>query len=89
MRHLISFIALSTIGLSAAQAEVQTFERDGIQYSYDVSATENGSRIVGRNLSTGEHFVLRVRGNVVTGTYNGNRVSFTTNDAAADKLAMR
>lgn len=87
--------ALATAALllpAAAQAEDTTFERDGVTYSYTTSV-ENGRTVITGKTNGAVPFRLVVRGERVTGQYNGSPVEFSLRDvkreAAAAALAVR
>ena len=84
--------ALNYNAKEAAQAEDTTFERDGVTYSYTTSV-ENGRTVITGKTNGAVPFRLVVRGERVTGQYNGSPVEFSLRDvkreAAAAALAVR
>jgi len=91
MKTFIALTLLSSIVATPAMAE--SFTRDGETYTYEVKESGGDQLIVGRNLSAGQNFTLRVRNGRVSGRYNGSAVNFSTSAgvavAAEPKLATR
>jgi len=76
MKTFLTLALLSSIAATPAMAE--TFTRDGQSYEYDVRTIGNAQLIVGKNISTGEAFRLRVKGGAVSGNYAGSAIRFKT-----------
>ena len=86
MKTFIALALLSSIAATPVMAE--SFTRDGETYNYEIKESGGYQLITGRNLSTGQDFVLRVRNGRVSGQYNGRSVSFGAATKSAE-LASR
>lgn len=75
---------------AVAHAEDKVIERDGVRYEYNVK-TEKGRTVITGTADRLTPFRLIVRGDRVTGEYNGKQVAFTVQDAKreAEALAVR
>ena len=81
-------LAASAIALPAL-AQAETLERDGITYEYTVKTEKNRTVITG-TADRQTPFRLVVRGDRVSGEYNGKQVAFSTRDMqAAAEMAVR
>jgi hypothetical protein len=84
-------IAASALLLPAiAQAEDYTIERDGVTYVYTVK-TDKDRTVISGTADRFTPFRLVVRGQRVTGEYNGKQVAFSLRDVkqGADAVAVR
>jgi hypothetical protein len=82
--------ALATAALllpAAAHAEEVAFERDGVTYAY-TTTVENGRTVITGKANERVPFRLVVRGQRVTGVYNGNPVEFSIREAKAEAAAL-
>jgi hypothetical protein len=70
-----------------AHAEDYTSERDGVTYAYDVK-TENDRTVITGTADRLTPFRLVVRGQRVTGEYNGKPVAFSLRDVKANAKAV-
>ena len=83
--------ALGTAALlllpAAAHAGDHTFERDGVSYAFTKSV-ENGKTVITGKADNRVPFRLVVRGQRVTGQYNGTPVEFSLREVKADTEAL-
>jgi hypothetical protein len=70
-----------------AHAQDHTIERDGVTYVYTIS-TEKGRTVIAGTADRLTPFRLVVRGQHVTGDYNGKQVFFTLRDVKANAEAV-
>ena len=76
-------IALATTAVAATTPSfAETFERDGYTYVYNVTQKADTKQIEGKYYPGAREFALKVRNDRVSGTINGNRVSFPVSAAA-------
>ncbi len=71
-------IALATPAFAADEPVERTFTRDGQTYAYTSRRDGDSTVFEGRNVTTGEPFVLTLRNGWVEGKYNGKPVSFVS-----------
>lgn len=89
MKTLIAMTTFAVAAAAPALAETSSFQHEGDRYTYEVTQKADAQLITGRNLSTGQRFVLRVRNDRVSGVYDGARVSFPVAKADVVKIAAR
>jgi hypothetical protein len=70
-----------------AHAEDYTIQRDGVTYEYNVS-TEKDRTVITGTADRMTPFRLVVRGQRVTGEYNGKQVAFSLRDVKANAEAV-
>ncbi|MBV1690834.1 hypothetical protein KRR38_24935 [Novosphingobium sp. G106] len=82
-------LAASAIALPAL-AQAETIERDGVTYEYSVKTEKNRTVITGK-ADRQTPFRLVVRGQRVSGEYNGKQVAFSLSEARANaaEVAVR
>jgi hypothetical protein len=75
---------------AVAHAEDHTVERDGVTYEYSVN-TEKDRTVITGTADRLTPFRLVVRGQRVTGEYNGKQVAFSLRDvkSTAEAVAVR
>lgn len=85
-----SAFALATSAmLLPALAQAETVQRDGVTYDYTVKTEKNRTIITG-TADRQTPFRLVVRGQRVSGVYNGKQVAFLTRDVKpAPEVAVR
>ena len=76
-----TFLIAASVAAPALAAEPITFERDGIRYVAEVTQRGESQIIRGSEVHSGRAFRLRVNKGRVSGTYNGQPVSYRLNDA--------
>lgn len=72
---------LAAVPAAAESAPEQSFERDGVTYTYKVSTAGERTIVTGRR-SDGKRFALTINNGKVTGTSGGMPVSFRVAEAA-------
>jgi hypothetical protein len=70
-----------------AHAEDYTIERDGVTYAYNVT-TKNDRTVITGTADRLTPFRLVIRGQRVTGEYNGRQVAFSLRDVKAGTGAV-
>ena len=78
---LIAAVSLSTTPVLALEEAPKTmqFVHEGVDYDYKVQENADGSRTLKGTANGGrDSFVLHVKGKRVSGTMNGQPVSFST-----------
>jgi hypothetical protein len=86
-----SAFALATSAmLLPALAQAETLERDGVTYEYTVKTEKNRTVIVG-TADRQTPFRLILRGQRISGEYNGKQVAFSLREVKADaaEVAVR
>lgn len=86
MRKTVFALAMLAAGLPAAasadtSSPVERFSHEGVTYSYVVTPTSYGQLIEGT--ADTRSFALKVRQSKVTGTFNGQPVSFKLSEVPA------
>ena len=74
MKTILALAILASIAASPAAAE--RFTHDGVSYNYEVMSVGGVQIISGANLSSGEAFRLRVKGDDVSGRFGEWPVQF-------------
>lgn len=89
-KFILPLVALALPAAAYAQEPVR-FTQDGASYEYVVTDRPDGSRLIqGRNLTTSQDFLLKVRAGRVTGTVGGSSVAFEVPAArSAEALASK
>jgi hypothetical protein len=90
MKFFTTLAIATSVGALAAPAIAQdySFTRDGVEYRVQETVSK-GVRIIQGRDSSGGSFSYRVRGNRVSGTHNGQTVSFDARNSATQKIASR
>jgi len=85
MRKIALSLTLAAAAVStpvlAAESDVTTFKHEGVEYSYAVEDAGDKQIVTGKS-STGAPFRLIVGEKRVSGTYNGQRISFARSEVS-------
>lgn len=81
LSYIAACAALSVPVSSFAETAPKSFEFKGYTYSYETRELKSATLISGKQLPGGAQFSLVVRKDKVTGTFDGNPVSFKVAEA--------
>jgi len=87
LKTATSFALATGALLLPALAQAETFERDGVTYDYTVT-TENNRTVIAGKTDRMTPFRLVVRGQRVSGEYNGKQVAFSLSEVKASAAAV-